>query len=46
MRKIKVVLVDDHVLFRSGMRRLLNLYPDIEAIGEAGSGEEMYRPGR
>jgi DNA-binding NarL/FixJ family response regulator len=40
MRKIKVLLVDDHVLFRSGMRRLLSVYRDIEVVGEAGSGEE------
>jgi DNA-binding NarL/FixJ family response regulator len=38
--KIKVLLVDDHALFRSGMRRLLSFYPDLEIIGEAGTGEE------
>jgi DNA-binding NarL/FixJ family response regulator len=40
MDKIKVLLVDDHVLFRAGMRRLLAFYDDIEVAGEAGSGEE------
>jgi DNA-binding NarL/FixJ family response regulator len=39
-RKIKVLLVDDHALFRCGMGRLLSLYDDLEVIGEAGTGEE------
>jgi DNA-binding NarL/FixJ family response regulator len=42
-RKIKVLLVDDHALFRSGMRRLLSLYADLEVIGEASNGEEALR---
>jgi len=42
-RKIKVLLVDDHALFRCGMGRLLSLYDDMEVIGEAGTGEEALR---
>lgn len=41
--KITVLLVDDHALFRCGMRRLLGLYADLEIIGEAGTGEEALR---
>ena len=41
--KITVLLVDDHALFRCGMRRLLSLYADLEIIGEAGTGEEAVR---
>jgi len=34
---LRVLLVDDHVLFRSGLVRLLGVQPDIKVIGEAGS---------
>jgi DNA-binding NarL/FixJ family response regulator len=37
--RIRVLLVDDHALIREGVRRLLEAEPDIEVIGEAGSGE-------
>ncbi len=40
MIKIKVVLVDDHPLFRQGLRSLLDTIDSIEVIGEAGDGEE------
>jgi len=32
--------VDDHPLFRHGIREFLNLTPDIQVVGEAMSGEE------
>jgi two-component system response regulator NreC len=34
---IKVVLVDDHAVVRSGLRMLLEAHEDIEVIGEAGN---------
>jgi DNA-binding NarL/FixJ family response regulator len=37
---IKVVVVDDHTLMRSGIRGLLELTEDIRVIAEAGDGEE------
>lgn len=37
---VKVLLVDDHVLFRSGVRALLNDEIGLEVVGEAGDGEE------
>ena len=37
---IRVVLVDDQMLVRQGIRGLLDLVPDIEVIGEAADGEE------
>ena len=37
---IRVVLVDDQMLVRQGVRGLLELVPDIEVVGEAGDGEE------
>jgi len=37
---IKVLIADDHVFYREGVRALLGNVPEIEVIGEAGSGEE------
>jgi DNA-binding NarL/FixJ family response regulator len=37
---LKVVLVDDHKLFRDGLRKILDLEPDIRVEAEAGDGEE------
>jgi DNA-binding NarL/FixJ family response regulator len=37
---IKVLLVDDHTLFREGIRALLSTAPDIEVVGEAADGKE------
>jgi DNA-binding NarL/FixJ family response regulator len=37
---IRVVLVDDQMLVRQGVRGLLELVEDIEVVGEAGDGEE------
>jgi DNA-binding NarL/FixJ family response regulator len=39
-RKIRVVLVDDHVLMRIGLTFALNNQPDIQVVGEAGDGSE------
>ena len=40
MTKIRIVIADDHIVLRSGLRRLLNEQPDIEVIGEANDGNE------
>jgi two-component system, NarL family, invasion response regulator UvrY len=40
---IKVLLVDDHVLVREGLLRLLKDYDDIEVVGEASEGQEALR---
>jgi DNA-binding NarL/FixJ family response regulator len=39
-QRIKVLLVDDHLMFRQGLRSLLQSYPDIDVIAEASDGEE------
>jgi len=36
---ISVLLVDDHLVVRAGLRALLDSQPDIEVIGEADTGE-------
>jgi DNA-binding NarL/FixJ family response regulator len=38
MNRIRVFLVDDHAVVRSGMRAFLEMLDDIEVIGEAGDG--------
>ncbi len=37
---IRILLADDHVLVRQGTRQLLEWYPDLKVVGEAGNGEE------
>lgn len=41
MDTIKIILVDDHTLFRKGMMFLLNTYDDIKIIAEASNGQEL-----
>lgn len=36
---IRVLVVDDHPLFRTGLTSLLDTVPDIEVVGDAGDGE-------
>jgi DNA-binding NarL/FixJ family response regulator len=40
MKRIKVLIVDDHTLIRDGIRALLELTADIEVVGEATNGRE------
>ncbi len=40
MRRIKVLIVDDHTLVRDGIKALLMLALDIEVVGEAANGRE------
>lgn len=41
MEKIKLLLVDDHKLFRNGLKILLENTGEFEVIGESGSGSEF-----
>ena len=41
--KIRCVLANDHVLFRQGLRRLLEDEPDIDVVSEAGNAAECLR---
>jgi DNA-binding NarL/FixJ family response regulator len=43
MPKIRVLLADDHKLFRAGIRSLLQTLDDIEVVAEAGDGREALR---
>ncbi|GAA1140257.1 response regulator [Ornithinicoccus hortensis] len=37
---VRVLIVDDHPVVRSGLRALLETDPGLEVVGEAGSGEQ------
>ena len=39
-KKISIVLVDDHTLFRDGLSAILSLEHDFEVVGEAGDAQE------
>jgi two-component system, NarL family, response regulator NreC len=39
-KKIRILLVDDHPVLRSGLDALLALEPDLEVVGQASTGEE------
>ena len=41
MEKIRVLIADDHPLFRDGLRALLASLPEAEVVGEAATGEEV-----
>jgi DNA-binding NarL/FixJ family response regulator len=40
MEKINVFLVDDHEIFRNGVKQLVNNESDLQVVGEASSGED------
>jgi len=40
---IRVLIADDHLSTRRGLRSVLSLYPDIEVVGEATDGREAVR---
>ena len=43
MEQVQVVIVDDHVMVREGIKQLLEMDGDIRIIGEASDGEEGIR---
>jgi two-component system nitrate/nitrite response regulator NarL len=40
MKPIRILIVDDHTLFRSGIKLVLQRHPGFEVVGEAGDGLE------
>lgn len=42
-RNIRVLIADDHLLFRTGLRNLLSQVKNIELVGEASNGHELLR---
>ena len=43
MPKIKILIVDDHVIFRDGLRKLLDSDGEITVVGEACNGAECIK---
>jgi DNA-binding NarL/FixJ family response regulator len=43
MEKIRIIIADDHQLFRNGLKMLLEASPEFEITGEASNGEEFLR---
>ena len=42
-QSIRVVVADDHDLFREGLRQLLETIPSVQIVGEASDGQEAIR---
>ncbi len=45
-QKKRILIIDDHTLFREGLRAIIETDPGFEVIGEAGSGREALRIAR
>jgi DNA-binding NarL/FixJ family response regulator len=43
MERVRILIVDDHRLFRQGLISLLQSEPEFEVVGEAASGEDAVR---
>ena len=46
MNKVRVLIVDDHVIVRDGVRMILEAQPDIEVVGEASDGRQALEAAR
>src|SRR5512139_3229485 len=42
MSPYRIVLADDHVLVRQGIRKLIEETPDLQVVGEASDGSELF----
>jgi len=40
MKKLRILLADDHIVMRTGLRALLERQPDLEVVGESENGHE------
>jgi DNA-binding NarL/FixJ family response regulator len=41
MKKLKILLADDHKMLREGLRALLHGHPGMQVVGEAANGKEV-----
>ena len=46
MHTIRIVIADDHLVVRQGMRTLLDLDPELQVVGEASNGAEALEVAR
>ena len=44
--RIRLLLVDDHIVVRQGLSMVLSLEPDLDIVGEAGNGKEALEQAR
>jgi two-component system, NarL family, response regulator NreC len=45
-KAIRILIADDHPIFRAGLRALLEAQPDMQVVGEAGNGQEAVAKAR
>lgn len=45
MRKVSVLIADDHALMREGLRKILSMEDNIDVAGEAQNGAETVEMG-
>ncbi|GAB6060825.1 response regulator [Desulfonatronum parangueonense] len=43
MAKSRIIIAEDHVILREGLKSLLSSHPSLEVVGEAGDGQEAIR---
>lgn len=43
MEKTRIIIADDHQLFRNGLKILLDAFPEFEVVGEAANGKEFLK---
>ena len=43
MKKIRILLIDDHLIVRQGIKSIIQNYSEFEIIGEASNGEEALK---
>jgi DNA-binding NarL/FixJ family response regulator len=41
MKKLRILLADDHKIVREGLKLLINSQPDMQVVGEAANGKEV-----
>jgi len=46
MKKIRVLITDDHAIVRDGIRQILGNQPDMQVVGEAANGQEALSQAR
>ncbi len=46
IKKIRILLADDHAILRKGLRMLIDSQPDLQVVGEARTGREAIEEAR
>ena len=43
MKMYKIILAEDHVLVREGIKKIIEAFPGLEVVGEVGDGAELMK---